>query len=83
MAQIYQDGDGILLVTSEGNYEMRNSGWFNTDRDATGLTVAYPDTTVQAIAANATDSVQESKMVSLETAKALEALVQHLIETAS
>lgn len=82
MAQIYQDGDGLLLTTSEGNYECRNSGWFTTERDATGLEVAYPDNVVQGIADNATSSVVESKMVSVETAKALEALVQHLIETA-
>jgi hypothetical protein len=83
MAQIYQDGDGYLLVTSEGNYEVRNSGFFTTTRDAAGLSVAYPDTTVQGVSANGKDSVNESKMVTPETASVLNALIQHLVETAS
>lgn len=83
MAKFYQDGDGFLLETSEGNFEVRNSGFFNTTRTSEGLTEAYPDITVQAVASNAKDSVVESKMVSPETASALLALTNHLVENAA
>lgn len=80
--KIYSDGDGYLLATENGNYEVRNSGYYHTTRTPDGLDEAYPDTTLQGVSDNANQSVNESKLVSVETGEALNSLIQLMVETA-
>ena len=72
-AKLYIDGDGFLVETNLGNYEVKTTGVYPTTRTGNELTEALWDSTFGGVLDNAIDAM--NALASVDTAKGLKLLL--------
>jgi len=75
-AKIYTDGDGFLITTDFGNYELTNAGMKSTTRNGGDLEETVFDITVQGMIENA----KSQKWLGTEAVTMAQALIQEKSE---